>query len=228
MRAVQEAFIDYLAQGMNMSEACRRLGLSRAVPGQWAARDAEFAEAFATYRYRVVKGRRPDFVAELVDFLVINGFVDEEMAEDVREHVTLYCARAGVLASKRPVIRSKFSYAEQRRIVDGYIALKKSSRGDTRSLRRYQNEHGVTQAQLSTWAHRLYGKDALKVGPYRPGMTRERVLDCVRKSERPMHPNDVAEALELSVHTVRNRMQILANAGELRKVWSCGRVSYAS
>lgn len=236
MRAIQQAFLELCSQGLSKNVACRRLGISRSSPGYWAQTQPEFDAAFKPYRGHVYKLHdiKPDLVKELAEHLIADGHVDVDDRDDVCASVARFCMRTGLLRYKeiRPLVNHDVpSLAEKRQIVDAYLKLKGSKSGTTHNLHLFLVEHRVTHDQVGRWAKRLYGQDALRVGPYQPGRTRDSILDCVKKMHRrsgsPVHPVDVISEMGINEHSVRAYLVRLGNEGRIRRVAHAGKVYYA-
>src|SRR3954470_9736711 len=129
MRAIQEAYLDLLSQGLDKSEACRRLCLGRSQPGYWASTSPEFEKAYRPYRGQLQKSRiNIDVVHELAELLVAQGHVEAAYINDMHSLIATFFMRIGALSYpdiKLIVNRCALSLAEQRTIIDGYIKLKK-------------------------------------------------------------------------------------------------------
>lgn len=230
MTPTQEAFIECLSQGMSTRAACRRIGVSAPAPYKWASESPEFHDAWMNsklqYRRVVVRG---DWVNQLIGDLEYHGFIsDATDREALKTCIARFFSDRQVLerGTLRKVFnQSLFSRAEQTSIAQRYIALKKGG-ATSRDLHNFLVECRVSTAQVGRWARKLFGNDALCVGPYQRGWTKNLILSELAKSAVPLSINELSTRLKIGYTTLHYQATRLHTLGKVRKITSGKAVSY--
>jgi len=229
VRAIREAYLELLSQGMTSRAACRRVGVSDSAPFAWADADAEFAAAWAEkrglrYNARVVI--RGDWADELIDDLIYQGHVAEDVdREPLRLCLVRFFQSKGVLekrALQKTYNNSPFPRDEQKRIVERYIELKKGG-ADCIALGEYLKMMRVSRTQIKRWSLRHVGHDALQVGLCAYGATKAKIVRELQSVSEPLGVSALALRLQIKYNTVQAAVRGLCIIGRVKKIKQAGR-----
>lgn len=127
--------------------------------------------------------RSQEQIAELVELLVGEGFVDPVDAEDALTCITRQAERWGYLpqgAGDRVTQRGRLTRVEKERLLDQYIAFSRTALS-TRALSDKRRAMGVTYTEMMHWARNLRGPGTLQRA--RPRSAGALVLELI--AERP-------------------------------------------
>lgn len=101
-------------------------------------------------------------LAQLVSHLVTCGFIEPTEVDDAIHEVLRVAEMWGYLPPHTTNgMRSRWSDAERKRIVDAYLAFSGDAPHTPGELQAKRKSLGVSHAQLNAWATQLYGPGAL-------------------------------------------------------------------
>lgn len=220
LTTAQDAFLELIRTGVSLRTAARQLGFSAGAPYRWAKSNPAFAASFAerkVYTPRAVL--RGEAIAQLTSDLRQQGFLAELDArgeEALQTCLVRFFSDYNLLpfgSLRKACNLSTTPRAEQRRLLDRYIELKRDG-ASANTLHEFLVARGITKYQISYWANKHIGPGALRVGPWANQGTRRRILAALAE---PQSAAALIEMLQCHPVTVRRQIRNLMLEGEVRR-----------